>query len=166
MPGHRAIDTFLCILHQCQHKQELRHAHQHTNGLLCVRAFFGLNFVFSCCVFCFRKLRTVFNVFSIITKIAVETEKALTLCGLSHAACGSTEDIGALSLVLQIIDASQELHQTVAHVKKLTPSGSAAAAAAADKDQGLANTDQGSLVMQHAVSKFTHFKYRALHVDA
>ncbi|DBB18625.1 TPA: Baculoviral IAP repeat-containing protein 6 [Trebouxia sp. C0006] len=59
-------------------------------------------------------------------------------------ACGSTEDIGALSLVLQIIDASQELQQTVAHVKKLTPSSSAAAAGgAADKDQGLASTDQG-----------------------
>ncbi len=86
------------------------------------------------------------------------------MCGLS-AACGSTEDIGALSLVLQIIDASQELQQTVAHVKKLTPSGSAAAAAA-DKDQGLASTDQGSLVVQHAVSKFAHLKHRALHVDA
>jgi len=88
------------------------------------------------------------------------------LCGLS-AACGSTEDIGALSLVLQISDASQELQQTVAHVKKLTPSSSAAAAGgAADKDQGLASTDQGSLVMQHVVSNFAHFKYRALHVDA
>lgn len=84
------------------------------------------------------------------------------MCGLS-AACGSTEDIGALSLVLQIIDASQELQQTVAHVKKLTPSSSAAAA---EKDQGLASTDQGSLVMQHVVSNFAHFKYRALHVDA
>jgi len=80
------------------------------------------------------------------------------------AACGSTEDIGALSLVLQIIDASQELQQTVAHVKKLTPSGSAAAADAADKDQGLASTDQGSLVMQHTVSKFAHLKHCALHV--
>ena len=85
------------------------------------------------------------------------------MCGLS-AACGSTEDIGALSLVLQIIDASQELQQTVAHVKKLTPSSSAGGAA--DKDQGLASTDQGSLVMQHVVSNFAHFKYRALHVDA
>ena len=88
------------------------------------------------------------------------------MCGLS-AACGSTEDIGALSLVLQIIDASQELQQTVARVKKLMPSSSAAAAGgAADKDQGLASTDQGSLVMQHVVSNFAHFKYRALHVDA
>jgi len=76
-------------------------------------------------------------------------------CGLS-AACGSTEDIGVLSLVLQIIDASQELQQTVAHVKKLTPCGSAAAAAAADKDQGPASTDQGLLVMQPAVSRFLH----------
>ncbi|KAL0043350.1 hypothetical protein WJX79_002441 [Trebouxia sp. C0005] len=59
-------------------------------------------------------------------------------------ACGSAEDIGALSLVLQIIDASQELQQTVAHVKKLTSSGAAAAADAADKDQGLTSTDQGS----------------------
>ncbi|KAL0040998.1 hypothetical protein WJX77_001679 [Trebouxia sp. C0004] len=56
-------------------------------------------------------------------------------------ACGSTEDIGALSLVLQIIDASQELQQTVAHVKKLIPCGSAAAA---DTNQGLAGTNPGS----------------------
>lgn len=85
--------------------------------------------------------------------------------GLS-AACGSTEDIGALSLVLQIIDASQELHQTVAHVKKLSPCASAGPADAADKNQGLASTDQGLLVMQHAVSKFAHLKHHALHVDA
>lgn len=37
------------------------------------------------------------------------------------AAGGSSEDIGALSLALQIIDASEELQQTVAHLKKLRP---------------------------------------------
>ena len=38
-----------------------------------------------------------------------------------RAASGSTEDIGALSLALQIIDASQELQDTVLHLKKLMP---------------------------------------------
>ena len=42
----------------------------------------------------------------------------------AYAASGSTEDIGALSLALQIIDASQELQETVAHLKKLMPSPS------------------------------------------
>ncbi|KAL3146802.1 hypothetical protein ABBQ38_014781 [Trebouxia sp. C0009 RCD-2024] len=39
-------------------------------------------------------------------------------------ASGSMEDIGALSLALQIIDASQELQETVAHLKKLMPKAS------------------------------------------
>lgn len=38
-----------------------------------------------------------------------------------RAASGSSEDIGALSLALQIIDASEELQETVAHLKKLRP---------------------------------------------
>lgn len=40
------------------------------------------------------------------------------------AASGSSEDIGALSLALQIIDASQELQETVVHLKKLMPGAS------------------------------------------
>lgn len=43
------------------------------------------------------------------------------VCACVHAASGSTEDIGALSLALQIIDASQELQETVVHLKKLMP---------------------------------------------
>ncbi len=54
-------------------------------------------------------------------------------------ASGSTEDIGALSLALQIIDASQELHQTVANLKKLMPESSPAAG----NEQGQSNTTQG-----------------------
>ena len=43
------------------------------------------------------------------------------VCVCVRAASGSTEDIGALSLALQIIDASQELQETVVHLKKLMP---------------------------------------------
>lgn len=46
---------------------------------------------------------------------------SICMCG---AASGSMEDIGALSLALQIIDASQELQETVAHLKKLMPKAS------------------------------------------
>lgn len=38
------------------------------------------------------------------------------------AASGSNEDIGALSLALQIIDADQELQESMAQLKKLTAS--------------------------------------------
>ena len=38
------------------------------------------------------------------------------------AASGSAEDIGALSLALQIIDADQELQESMAHLKKLSAS--------------------------------------------
>ena len=46
------------------------------------------------------------------------------------AASGTTEDIGALSLALQIIDTSQELHQSAAQLKKLMPGTTAAPATA------------------------------------
>ena len=42
--------------------------------------------------------------------------------GLFSAASGSDEDIGALSLALQIIDADQELQESMAQLKKLTAS--------------------------------------------
>ena len=45
----------------------------------------------------------------------------LCICICVRAASGSTEDVGALSLALQIIDASQELQETVVHLKKLMP---------------------------------------------
>lgn len=41
---------------------------------------------------------------------------------MSTAASGSAEDIGALSLALQIIDADQELQQSMAQLKKLAAS--------------------------------------------
>ena len=46
------------------------------------------------------------------------------VCACVRAASGSTEDIGVLSLALQIIDASQELQETVVHLKKLMPGAS------------------------------------------
>lgn len=43
------------------------------------------------------------------------------VCARVLAAGGSSEDIGALSLALQIINASEDLQETVAHLKKLRP---------------------------------------------
>lgn len=54
-------------------------------------------------------------------RVSVVTQR---VCLCLRAASGSMEDIGALSLALQIIDASQELQETVAHLKKLMPSAS------------------------------------------
>lgn len=47
------------------------------------------------------------------------------------AASGSAEDIGALSLALQIIDADQELQESMAHLKKLSASDAAQTVAGA-----------------------------------
>ena len=57
------------------------------------------------------------------------------------AASGSAEDISALSLALQIIDASQELQQTVTHLRQLMPDSKALAGQAA---AGLPPSDAGA----------------------
>lgn len=64
----------------------------------------------------------------------------MCVCACVCAASGSTEDIGALSLALQIIDASQELQGTVLHLKKLMP---AAANKHADQIQPTTQGESG-----------------------